>query len=712
MIAFSFALTIATKTLAQDAEFNVEMEAQNREFNLNTGEMKLIGDAVVRYGDGWILAADSIFVNQTTGRALAEGNVIATRGDIRLTADRFEYQAIDRFARIENFRVGNGRVYADGTLLEGNIDNFRFTDVSFFPGEPGTYLFKGRAKELALVDRNVVQGERLSFRLGAVPFFIIPNISHPIDADTNLFKANLDYSGHIGGAIGGEFRVPVSSNIRLGANIALTTKRGILAGPTAQYDWGDDENFTYGWFNSGFIDDTASEVGLDILGRSIGDKRFFAEWRHRQVAGDHLSVSAYSRYWSDSEVTRDFYEDSFNTMQDPDSYFEANYNGGNWQASLFMRASPNNFQVQTERMPEFRLTLFPTKIADGLYHSGYLSFAKLRQSMGSFLNDSDETDRGDAYYGLNFSRKLRSGVQFSAHAGARAINYFDAAETLGQSFNPIDGSLFDSDLPIVEQDGLRTLGDTGFDLKFTSYRTFDVVNETWNIDGLRHIIEPIISYRYQPVLEDDFRVAFLNDSPTFASYLTPLDLFDRRDVDVLREENKARFELRNRIQTRDKEYGSRDLARFSLAIDHYLDDSPFDDDWSDLHLDFDITPAQWLELGIFSRYDVSDSELREINTRIALTDTGYWRLGFGNHFVKGAALDQYFVFGDYYLNENFKLYAAAKFDEVSDSFYEQRIGLMQRALEDYGLKYELRIYDGPRRETDFSIRISVDLFDE
>ena len=37
---------------------------------------------------------------------------------------------------------------------------------------------------------------------------------------------------------------------------------------------------------------------------------------------------------------------------------------------------------------------------------------------------------------------------------------------------------------------------------------------------------------------------------------------------------------------------------------------------------------------------------------------------------------------------------------------------MQRALEKYGIKYELRIYEGNRRESDFGIRIGIDLFDE
>jgi LPS-assembly protein len=142
-----------------------------------------------------------------------------------------------------------------------------------------------------------------------------------------------------------------------------------------------------------------------------------------------------------------------------------------------------------------------------------------------------------------------------------------------------------------------------------------------------------------------------------------------------------------------------------------IDDYDQGADFSDLYSDIEIRPAEWLEIDLFSRYNVEDSFIREVNSSIAITDPGYWKVGVGNHFLK-RQLEQYFLFGEYNLNENFKVYAVTKFDEVSNTFYEQRIGLMQRALEKYGIKYELRIFNGNRLESDFGIRIGVDLFDE
>ncbi len=713
-------LFLAPLVLSQDEEFEATLSTPVV-IDTNTGDLVATENAQLTYGD-WLVSADEIRLNRQTNRAIATGNVVFTRGDIRLVADLLDYQVDEQRARIENFRVGNGKYFVSGALLEGNPDNFRFTDIDFHPGEPGTYLFKARADELALIDQNEIQGERLSFKLGVVPFFIIPSISQPIDAERNIFKANLDYSGHIGGTIGSEARVPLNSNFRAGANLVLTTKRGVLAGPAFEYDFGDEENPTFGSFTSGYIDDAASEIRPDLLtGNPIDDERFFAEWQHRQNWGENGALTAYGRWWSDPEITREFYEDSFDTMQDPDTYLEANYSSNNWQATVFSRISPNDFQSFTERLPEVRFDLFPSPLAKGLTHSGSLSFAKLKNQIALDQPIENEADRADAYYGIRYTRTLKPGITLTTKAGVKAIHYFDnMVKSEASSFNPdapfrhAPLSLFDDynhvfPRPSIKE-GTRGYGDLGVDLKFTAYAQSDYKNEIWNIDGLRHIFEPVISYRYVPDL-DSANTSATHDIPAFSNYLTPIDIENRRDIDRIGEHHITRLQFRNRIQTRDKKYGSRDLARLDFSIDYLVDDYDSGVDFSDFLSDLEITPTRWLEIDIFSRWDVENSVTRELNASYAITDPGYWKFGIGNHFLK-SHLEQYFIFGEYNLNENHKIYAVAKFDQQSDTFYEQRIGFMQRALEKYGIKYELRIFEGNRRESDFGIRIGIDLFDE
>lgn len=760
-------LSLIAFAAATVAAFTASAGAQNIEFDANlpvsydqtTGEAVAPNGGTITYGD-WVLTAQSIRFNQATGEATASGNVVFTRQDLRLVADSLNYKPADQYAHIENFRAGNGRVYVDGSVLEGNPDNFRFEDINFYPGEPGTFLFIARAGELAIVDRNEIRGKRLFFKVGAIPFLLIPNITQPLDAETNLFKPTLDYSGHIGALIGAEALAPITENVRLGGNIALTSKRGVLAGPAATYSFENEGYTTDGSFISGYIDDQG-ELGRDVNGALIDGQRYFAEWQHRQMWADNrANISAYANYWSDSEVTRDFYESSFDRMQDPDSYLEANYNAENWQISFLARAALGDFQSYTERLPEVRFSYFPTALGHGFSHSGYLSAAQIRNQATA---DQDVTGtKTDAFYGLEWNKSPTDGVNLRLKAGARNVSYEDAEiyvehYVIGSATNPF--------VYTNSVSGSRAFAELGADLSLKASSTSDFKNKTWDIDGLRHIIEPRISYRYNPELWNSetltpdyglyaiygpgYGASIVNsDKGTFANYLPPIDIEDRRDTGNFREDHKIRLELRNRIQTRHEDGGSRDLARFDLSADYYLPGSEFAERYYSLvNFDFEVTPARWLELGSFARLDPEDGmSIQEFNTHIAIQDPGYWKVAFGSHFLDGssvargeglltstppfyswqtwpnyglswpeyrnARLEQYFAHIEYQFSENLKLYATARYDDESGVFYEQRIGLMQRALDSYGLKYEIRIYDGERRESDFGISIGIDLFDE
>ena len=681
-------------------------------FDQETNEIVATDGAKLRYGL-YLLSADTIRYSNETGAATASGNVAFTQKDLRLIAETIYYDPANNYVRVGEFRAGNGRYYVEGSALEGDPNNFRFVGINFFPGEPGTFLFRAKADELSIIDQNIVKGKKLAFNLGNLPFLILPSISQPLDADANIFKIDADYSGHLGASIGGEFLIPVNDNLRLGANILPTSKRGILFGPAAQYDWGDLDSDTYanGYLSTGYIDDDADLVGLDARGFAIDDKRSFAEWTHVQRWNSRASIVANVHYWSDTEVTRDFHSYS---VQDPDSYLEANYNFDDWQVSLFTRASPNDFQIYTERLPELKATLFPKQIHHGIYHNGYLSVAKLRGNNPTSSTEQDESDRADAYYGFDLYKPIANGLSLSANIGARATHYFEATTftenvtPANRQLIPITGDLSGTSSYFASE-GTRAYGDLGLDLKMQAFAQSNFKSESWDIDGIRHIFEPVLSYRYTPELDGDDAIISYIDRPTIANYLAPIDLEERRDTDTLVEEHKVRLELRNRIQTKSDDAFARNLARFSLSMDYLIDDHNTGDSISDLYSDFELTPAPWMAFSLFSRYDTEGGDLEEINTQFTLQDEGYWKVGIGNQFYR-RLLEQYSIFGEYSLSENLKLYGVAKYDRETKTFNEQRIGLLQRAIENYAIKYEIVFYQGDRRESDFKIRIGIDLF--
>lgn len=733
-------LTLASTHLAQAQDIEL-LPSGPIAFDEGTGEVVFTEGAQIVYGD-WLLYAETIRYNQKTGEANASGNVVFSRFDLRLIADSLTYRPTEQYIKVNNFRAGNGRAYVDGSVLEGNPNDFKFNDVNFYPGEPGTFLFEARAGEIALIDQNEIRGKKLFFKVGPIPFLLIPNITQPLDTETNLFKPTLDYSGHIGASIGAEMLAPVGDHLRLGGNIALTTKRGVLAGPAARYSAENEKYEVTGNFISGYIKDQG-DPGADILGDVIDDHRYFAEWQHQQIwSGNRANLSTYMRYWSDSEVTRDFRESSFDRVQDPDSYLEANYNGDNWQLALFTRVKLNEFQRFTERLPELKFTLFPTTITKGLTHQGFISAARLDGGANLF-GEANGATRLDAYYGWNYNKTLRDGVTFGLKAGARGIRYENAKALNGYPFIGTPSANYpgfnSDDLSIIEFEGQQVLGELGAHIAFKAYSEHEFKNKTWDITGIRHIVEPIITYRYTPQIENSYQLNRpIYDNTGFSNFLNPINIENRQDTDALREGHRLRLEVKNRIQTRHRNSSSRDLARFTIANDLYLSQSITNPQYNSLiYSDFQLTPADWIEARLYTRLDPEDGfKFKEANARLTIQDKGYWKIGVGTHFLDTydppvtaygytvlnpsrspnelytRRLEQYYGLIEYNLNENLKLYATARYDSDSGVFYEQRIGLMQRALERYGLKYELRFYDGNRRESDFGISIGIDLFDE
>jgi LPS-assembly protein len=250
-------------------------------------------------------------------------------------------------------------------------------------------------------------------------------------------------------------------------------------------------------------------------------------------------------------------------MQDPDTYIEANYSGDNWQATLFSRISPNDFQSFTERLPELRFDLFPTSIAPGLLYQGSISFAKLRKRFSNPIAANNETNRADAYYGFRYTKPLAKGVAISTKAGLKAVHYFDnliendsGAQPWFESYGFAPLSIIDDFVHIRPRpsikEGTRAYGDFGFDLKFTAYRQSEYKNETWNIDGLRHIFEPVISYRYTPDLDSN-SVHALQDTPAFSNHHRRTPHFSNRSAQSHpNERRRIRFARLSSIRFRDR----------------------------------------------------------------------------------------------------------------------------------------------------------------
>ena len=677
-------LFAAAAALAQTVQ--PDLTGKNFNYDATTQEAVVTGDARLVAGS-LVLTADEIRFNAGTRIASARGNLDITSGARRLVADEGSYDTGTGRITARNLRVGQFPVYVTGETVEGTFDELVFTNATVFFRENAAYTPSVTATRLTYAKDRIVSAKGLGIGLLGGHFIRLPQFEHALDADfISYISAHGGYRGRLGVFAELGLHVPVAEGVQLGAALGLYSSRGVMIGPSGSYRRADGDSSVDGFFRSGYINDSGDRR-TDILGRPVPRDRSLFMWEHRQKHGEHFTLDGTFSYWSDSEVYRDFRNKEFNRVQQPDSFLEAAYTADNWSLSAFTRVHPNRYHRVQERLPEIRFDLMPLALPGGFYERFNASAAVIEAD--AFGADPRlRTTRLDAYYGLERPWAPTPWFTFNPVAGGRITHYTDA---LGG-----------------KNEYTRTLGEIGFDARLLASRTFDYENEIWEVNGLRHLVEPKLSYRYAPEAGRGRAYIPPIDRRAFSTYLQPLSIGDSRFIDDLNDLNTARLSFANTLQTRDAKYGSRNLAALTFAADYDFDPAPGAKHLGDFYTELALTPAPWLRFEVFHRHDLHEPRLQELNTGVTLIDQEWWSLRLSTHYLRGN-YDEYLLEYRRRLNESFDIAGLWRFDARNNRINEQSYAVWQRLGQTWAVKYEMSFFDGPRRESSFALNLEVEL---
>lgn len=694
-LAFSRLVAAEPSILPQLTAKSTRITEQESIFS---GEARLAHKDVVLYAD------EVVYRNQERV-AVARGNVIFIRGAQRLVTEEITYHLDDQTFSVGRFRVGEGTLFASGSRAEGTPKNLAVNDASVTYGEPDPLSPTIRARTFRYTEAenpadSLARVESPRLGVGTTNILPLPTFTEtPQDPTLAGVEARAGLSGNLGGELSLSATTSITPALRLGGDVGLFTKRGALLGPVGDYNTVNPEGLgAKGRFRTGFIQDQG-KPGTDIRGDAIRNERGYIEWQHYQPLAPGLDLAGQLYYWSDSYVTRDFRSEDFTELQTPDTWFEATKAGDNFVVSLFTRVRVNDYALVQERLPELRFDGLPVEIGAGIYHRINAGVAILKED-DPVTDITTRSQRADLYYGAYRPFSPREWFSITPLIGGRVTHY--------QRTNP------------GYQDGqyTRALGETGFDAKlFETSATWDYKNQRWAIDGLRHIATPTVAYRLSPSADIGRGAIPRIDDDPFNTYLRPLGLADRRDIDQLPALNTFRLGLANTLQTRDQTHGSRDLARLDFALDQYADAQAASTDKhrrdrTDVHTFAALQPARWLRFDLYQRQTVQTGTMQELNTGLTLQDATVWSFRLGTHFLNDTItereIQEYTAAYGLRLSEIYSILARVRFDSRTETFTEQALTLSQRLSRFWTLNYQLTAYDGPRREDDFGFAISIE----
>jgi LPS-assembly protein len=647
--------------------------------------------------------ADSITYYQEFGLADALGNVAVSRDGARLLADRMSFDTQESSFSVDVLRTGQWPYYVSGVNAGGTTDQMEINGATVYYGNPGRFGLNATTDKIEYFneDPKRVKLHGATLRVGEVPFFYLPAYTYYVG--TSPYHLNIDggMDSELGGYLQTTTLFPVNSWLRLGANLDFYTKRGPLAGPTAQYVYNSEQQRIIGALSTGYINDYG-ERDVDILGEKIDADRGFAEWRHKHYIGERFTATAQVSYWSDSEVTRDFRDDYFSDNQNPDTFVEGVYAGDNFFISTFGRFRPSNFQLIQERLPEVRFDLLPVPILKtGIYHRGSLSYARLQEDLSDFsgvINEEAQSDRFDLTYRIQRPFLLTDWLTFTPLAGARLTQY--------------NNQEADSTFLLNDDQFTREIYEVGFDLEARAYASYPTFNETWNIDGLRHMVRPVVRYRYFSDPDSLNEIAAI-DRDAFDLERPLLDLSDLRNVDSLAETHLVRLGVENLYQTRAEGYGSRTLAALNFYQDVIFEkNARYDGDEQDTFnatwVELILQPAPWLKFDLASRFKTESLTLEELRTRTSLISGEIWEIGLSTDLLNDQ-IDQYSLDFLYRLNERYSFLIDTRFDGETGDFTRLSVGLRSQIGSTWVVLYALTFREDARRESDVEFNISLKL---
>jgi len=698
-------LLIASASLLHGAVVLPKISAPNS--SATEEETVFSGGARLTYDD-LLLLADEIHYSPKTQVAHAIGNVSMTRGTQRMLADELTYNLTDKTYTVKNVRAGTPPYYITGSSVEGSPASVVIHDATLTFSDPSVLTPTLKADALTYIPGNTVQTKNA--QVGVGPFRPIPVPSYKQSVKDPIFSymtARAGFSSKLGGYVELGLLAPVTPTLKLGGDLDIYTNRGVLVGPGMEYGFSEGNQTVRGKLTTGYINDhgDTKDLGTDVLKRPIAEDRGFVAWEHYQTIGEHLSLLGDVNYWSDSAVVRDFRPDQYKNVQNPDNFLEGTYTQDSYVISAFTRFQPNNYEAVQQRLPEVRFDGLPIELGSGIYHRFNASFAVLRDAEPTNAIVAGPTltsDRLDAYYSLTRPFTPREWLSIKPVIGAR-FTYYDQAQAGRDNYS-------------------RMLGEIGFDAELHGNATYDYKNERWGIDGLRHEVTPYVSYRYIP--EADKGQPYLPpiDRDTFSTYLQPLGLGDRRDIDTLKDTNTLRLGLDNALQTRDTHYGSRNLAELNLATDWSLDPQGAAR-FSAIQTQLLVTPAKWVQFDVFQNVTPDDMRLRELNMGVTFRDAKVWSLRLGSDYLEKTTyqsyatalplpvngIQQYTAELHYFLNEVYEAIGLLAYDAQRGEFTQQNYGLRQNIRNVWFISYLLAFSQGDTRESDVGFSVKIEL---
>jgi len=130
-------------------------------------------------------------------------------------------------------------------------------------------------------------------------------------------------------------------------------------------------------------------------------------------------------------------------------------------------------------------------------------------------------------------------------------------------------------------------------------------------------------------------------------------------------------------------------------------------DYSDIHTDFTLTPARWLEITSKEVFSPTNLRIREFESGLKLKSGDKWTLQLASDFVRHED-NEYLARATYRLNEQFELIGLVEYGARQHVYNQRSISVVQNLANLWRLEYRFTDNQGPSREGHINFQFLVE----
>jgi lipopolysaccharide assembly outer membrane protein LptD (OstA) len=641
------------------------------EYNFTTGIIRATNGVLVRYGQ-IVLSADAVTgftTNHQLIEVVADGKVRILQGDQVWVSEHLRYNFETHQIEAEQFRTAQPPLFAEGANLHAETTNHIYvaTNAMVTPEDIFQPTIKLRARRIKIIPGEKIQAYSATLYEGDVPVFYFPYYSRNISKNANHFNFTPGYRSLYGPFILANYTWFLNDDLDGVFHLDYREKRGVGVGPDFNYHLGPWGEGTLRYY---YTHDEDSEI--DNLGVPIPEDRQRVWFSYQSNPSTNLYIKSMIRYQSDIAVVRDFFPGEYFLDPQPDSFLEVNKFWQNFSVDGYVQPRLNTFLQTVERLPDVKITGYRQEVgASPIYYESDSSFGYYRQLfaentgiVGPPPGLNYEAARADTFHQLLLPETFFGWLNVTPRIGGRATYY-------GEASGP--GATTDEQV--------RGVFNTGAEVTFKASRLWSgVQNDTFDLNGLRHIIEPSANYVFvpNPTVEPPQLPQFDYELPSLR--LLPITYPDYNSIDSITSQNVIRWGLLNKLQTkRDGQVAN--VVNWNLYTDWNLKPTAGQTTFSDLYSDLTLRPRSWLTLESLTRWDLAKHDWFMAFNTVTIQPNSTWSWRFGYYYLRNDISPSPTALGPgdttisstlaYRLNENWGVRGSMYFDGQTGKVQEQ-----------------------------------------